>query len=98
MRVAPNSSFSYPVTFGCSSAKLKALRDTFGRFLTSTELIVRPMSTRPGEAMAASAVTCTTSVTVPTDNSKLTVAVWPALMVTPARSAERNPCKVARIE
>ena len=54
-RGTPNSTFSMPVTPGCTSAKLYGLRATSGRLCTSRSLIVWPMSMRAMSSAGMSA-------------------------------------------
>ena len=67
------------------------LRETSGRFLISTALIVRPRSILPGSAIGASAVTETTSLTAPTPSVMFTTAVMPAVSSIPDCSKVLNP-------
>ncbi len=76
-RGTPNSTFSMPVTPGCTSAKLYGLRATSGSECTSWSLIVWPMSMRAASSSGESAVTRIVSLTAPTPSTTLTVAVDP---------------------
>ena len=82
-RGTPNSTFSYPVTPGCTSAKLYGLRATSGRLCTSSSLIVWPMSIRDVSTSGLSPVTVTVSLTAPTAIVTFTTAVAPTDTVMP---------------
>src|SRR5919204_668636 len=77
-RGTPNSTFSNPVTPGCTSAKLYGLRATSGRLWTSRSLIVWPTSMRARSSAGLSALlTVIVSLTAPIDSVALTTAVCP---------------------
>ena len=73
-RGTPNSTFSMPVTPGCTSAKLYGFLATSGRLCTSRSLIVWPMSMRAVSISGLSALTVIVSLTVPTPIDTFTTA------------------------
>ena len=91
-RGTPNSTFSMPVTPGCTRAKLYGLRATSGRLCTSSSLIVWPMSMRATSSAGMSLpLTVIVSLTVPTESVALTTAVWPTESWTPVCSNFLKP-------
>jgi len=95
-RGTPNSTFSMPVTPGCTSAKLYGLRATNGRLWTSSSLIVWPTSMRAMSSAGMSLLlTVIVSLTVPTDRVAFTVAVCPTESEMSVCSNFLKPCSSA---